>query len=618
MPIDYTKISTADLEALQAGKLDKVSTQTLEMLAGSDVQVPSTEKSFGSELLKEVPAMVGGAIGGLAKTSPARIGLSALGGAGGEAVKQIYQHVTDPRSAPQTSMEAMRRMAVAGGEMALGQGGGELLMRGIGKLIPRVKAEFLDTSLAAPEATLSPYVQPYLEKPGLVSRGMTAARGGLEKVGVLGPQATPPTALTIGQKVDPLSGAVKLESIIESSFFGGYPIKRFKWAQEKAINDMAQSVSERVWNGLSKIPPSEQGQAFVQAYTAGEDAFKQTANQLYSLVDQKIGAEAVNLSKLKAEGVRIAGKNAQFANIGGSETGDSLIKRISELPEAMTFKDASELRSRLYKEKVMAEGHDVARKMASDMMTKVDRAMEESARKLSPDLYREWREANQFYRAGKETYQNDFITRLVQKAKGPGGQPELVGKQLFQNKEVSQIRLAKNVADPVTWQKMKAGYLENALEGATTAEGTINGRTFFKSLKSMGDETLREIFSKQELFMIRQFERAARATQLDARGSGGTMLIQLMQAKPLADVATIAATVGIAGAGTYTQNPEMIAAGLSLLALPRVMGKMLVSPKYQRLFIEGLNTSRPLKMPLAGKIAAGAIEAYNESNRTEQ
>lgn len=618
MPPDYSKIPTADLEALQAGKLDKVSTQTLEMLAGSDVAMPSTEKSFGRELLKEVPAMVGGAIGGLAKTSPARIGLSALGGAGGEAVKQIYQHVTDPRTAPQTSTEAMRRMAVAGGEMALGQGGGELLMRGLGKLIPRVKPEFVDTSLAAPEATLSPYVQPYLEKPGLVSRGMTAGRNVLERAGLVSPETLPPAALTIGQKVDPLSGAVKLESIIESSFFGGYPIKRFKWAQEKAIGDMAKDVSERVWAGLDKIPPSEQGRAFIQAYTAGEDAFKQTANQLYSAVDQQIGKEAVNIAEVKLAAAKISSNNAKFMGIGSSETGDTLMNQVAKLPQSMTFKDASELRSRLYKAKVMAEGTDVARKMASDMMMKVDQAMEKSAKGLSPDLYREWREANQFYRAGKETYQNDFIARLVQKAKGPGGQPELVGKQIFQNKEVSQIRLAKNVADPATWQRMKAGYLENVLEGAMTAEGNISGRAFFKSLKSMGDETLREIFSKQELFLVRQFERAARATQLDARGSGGTMLIQLMQAKPLADMATIAATVGIAGAGTYTQNPEMIAAGLSLLALPRVMGKMLVSPKYQRMFIEGLNTSRPLKMPLAGKIAAGAIEAYNESNSTEQ
>jgi hypothetical protein len=94
------------------------------------------------------------------------------------------------------------------------------------------------------------------------------------------------------------------------------------------------------------------------------------------------------------------------------------------------------------------------------------------------------------------------------------------------------------------------------------------------------------------------------------------MLIQLIQAGSIMSVG--AGIVGkIPGFENNQYSDEMLASGIAALAIPRVLGKMLVNPKYQKLFIEGLNVNKPLTWPVLSKLIAGAIETQRSETRVE-
>lgn len=547
--------------------------------------------------LSAIPGIVGGVLGGMAKGSPMRVLASGLLGAGGEAGMQLYQHATGSPNAPQTSEEAAKRIGITGLEQSVGQGAGEAILRGAAKVFPRVAPEFMKPGLSESEQTMRGYMEQYL-KPGLTERLADRAIAMLPENWARNAAAKP--GYTIAQKASPLSTGARAEQIVEHSFFGATPIKRFKWAQEQGLEDWARDISEKVWRGVDKMPPSERGKAFTDAFDAADGAFRSEARAAYGVVDEQVGKEVVDVTPLKTWATEQAKKNAQFAGIGSSQTGDSLLSRITNLPDNMKFSDAIELRSRLLKEGWQVESRDVARAMSSKATSTIDKAMEEAATKLSPDAHSAWREANAFYRKGKDTFDNEFMRGLVRKGKD---QPELVGKSLFQNGEITQIKKAKDVlgSDVRTWQNMKAGWLDDVITKATKEDGSVAWSSFFGSIKNMGNETLHAIFSPKELMMIRQFDKALSTTQKLGSAGGGSILIQLMQAGPLAALAG-------AGATSYTKDPEYLVGGLTILLGPRVFANMFVNPKYHSLFMKGLNTSKPRALPVLTKLAAGAYE----------
>ncbi len=118
----------------------------------------------------------------------------------------------------------------------------------------------------------------------------------------------------------------------------------------------------------------------------------------------------------------------------------------------------------------------------------------------------------------------------------------------------------------------------------------------------MGDDTLKEIFTGPELALVKKFEEASTKTQKLGSAGGGTMLIQLMQAGALGGMVS----------GQYFQQPELIAGGAALLGSPRVLGNMLVNPRYHNLFYRGLSTSKPIAIPAITKLATEAIRVNDQ------
>ena len=552
-------------------------------------------KPLYKEVLEEVPTIAGSIFGGTAATMAKRIPLVGLLSAGGEGYKQVYQHLTDDPNAPKTSLEAAKRMLFTGGEQAAGQFIGEKITKLAGKAVPHIKEQYLVPGLEKAEKNLRPFMEKYLPK------NMRSGK-------YLGP------GFSVSQKAEPFSAAAKMESILESSFFGATPIKQFKYAQEKAIEDYGATLSKEVWQTVDKLPPSEIGLRFRTAYDTAYKSFNSQAVKLYNQVDEMavMSNSQVDMVPLKrwANGVRAE----RVSDIGSTQTGNTLLEKILSLPDSVSFKQAQNIRTGLRLEKQGFEAKDIARGLATKGEQLTNNAMDVAANNLPPGGRELWRRTNEFYKKGVETLDNEFIYKLATIAKE---QPELVGKQLFQNGEITQIRQVKEVLmpspdnpiskyvmpDQKTWQNMKAGYLENVFAKATdpqTNAMSASKLTNAFSERGMGTETLKEIFTPKELNIIKPYITALSAIGKKPAQASGSLLIQLMQAPALAGAIT--------AYGGFKQDPEIIAGGVALLATPRILGKMIVSPRYHNLFVQGLSSSRPIALPAITKLA---IEAYD-------
>lgn len=586
----------------------------------------------------DLPALIGGIVGGFAQTARQRIPAAGILAGGGEAFHQIYQHAMGDPKAPKTSIDAAMRIAEMGGLQALGQGVGEGAVWGMSKVLPHVQEAFMARDMTGSEDALRSFMDPYMNK-GLSERMTDKVRGWLpESFNEMFP-ASPKPGYTIAQKSDPLSGAHRMEQIVESSFLGATPIKQFKFAQQKGISDFADNVSNQIWGGIERVPPSQRGEVFVKAFDDAESIFRGEASKKYAEVDALLGDatstypsnkvsnalvdinetsnKIVDLSPFKQWALQETGGNTKFAGYASAQTGDTIIAKAQNLPDRMSFTDAAILRSRIIKEAKNVEGKPVAASDVAKITSRIDSAMEDAAVSVGGDVEKAWRNANAYYKEGKKIFDNRFIENLVKTGKD---QPELVGKGLFQNGEITQIRAAKKVLqnDPKTFQAMKAGWLDDVLKKSQNEEGMMVGKSFFSQLKKMGDETLNEIFTKSELALIKRLEEASLRSQKQGKAGGGSLLIMLMQSGPLVKTAQIVGSLGMAGGGAYTDNPEMIAGGLAILMGPRVLANMIVNPKYHSLFYRGLSTEKPLYMPATMKLAAEAYKVEKQLNEKNQ
>ena len=637
-PDDMPEKEIANAVMLYSKKFQPVETQYSmpeAMTQGGVEQAPVAKSNVWSEM----PATIGSLIGGFfANTMRQRVPAAGILAGGGEAYHQIYQHLKGDPNAPQTSEEAATRIAKLAGLEAAGQLGGEMLVRGAGKLIPHVQERFMVPDMTGSEPVLRNFMEPYLQK-GLTERAYDALAPYTQKLGF---EAIEKPGYSIAQKASERSGAHRMEQIVEHSFFGAAPIQEFKGAQQKAISNWSSALVNKFTKQANLTPPGERGKMFIEAFDVAEQTFKDAAKAKYQAVDAAIeGAEVtqtvrktssildasgtpftydvtetsnkiVDLTPFKKWVEAETKENAKFAGIASAQRGDTLISKASNLPDRMSFADSAELRSRIIQELRNAEGKPVAYADIAKVTRHIDTAMEKSAIQLGGDAEKVWREANSFYKQGKKQFDDEFLSGLISKGKEQHNL-ESIGSGLFMRGGVEQIRVAKKLLanDPQTLQAMKAGWLSDVLTVATKPDG-LKGNALYNVLKRVGDEKLGEIMKPGELMMLKQLSEAAIKTQKLGSGGGGSILIQLIQATPLVKVTQTLATLGLAGGGAYFDSPEALAGAVMVLATPRILGNMLVNPKYHNLFYKGLSTQKPRAIPAIIKLAAQAVKIKSQ------
>lgn len=423
-----------------------------------------------------------------------------------------------------------------------------------------------------------------------------------------------------------------VENVLEGSLFGGGQVKAIRTTQQKEL--AAQAMDEILKFG----PPLEKeaaGTAVWAARNAGLDQFTADAAERYGKVQAAAKGVQIPVDRILERSDELLTPYIQEVGDLAGPTGLQLLNRLKKLapdvpeeetieilggkkvtealadpktaklaqalvdsgvvkkPEAVaptprSFEELSKLRSDLISmiSEARAAKQDKVRGVAQQMLKEVDGAIDEA---LPPDARRLWREANAFYKQGKQLFENKYMRSLAQKdpsqmahlltAAGAGNSPE----------KLRQFRTAVG-AGP--WTAVQSRVAQTLL-AAKAGDDVVQGTELIKRLTSMGNERLREIFPDGNYKGLWEFARVLERTQKGSKAGTegvGRVAIQLAQG---------GAAMGLV---TFTGDPK---AGLILLA-PAALSKLLLNPRTRRYLIQGLK-DRPgtqTAIEAAGQILA--------------
>lgn len=382
-------------------------TPTIGPLEGDDPILPTPEEpkeaSFADRAAAEAPqtvggiaAGIGGAIGG-AGFLPI-VGLVGLGGAAGEAYKQIGQQLSGSLDAPKTAIEAAKRIGKAGLEESGFELAGGLLMKGAGKL-------------------LAPYKGAMIEGAEEV---MAAFKDKIKPV-LLPAEATESRVLDLVQNVS------------EASLIGGNKLAMYKAERNEFFNDLADGMIKEFGD---RTATGDLGNLFVAAVDNAKSVHSKAARIMYNSV--KAGRTKIPMKAAKGFAKPLTAKARKLGGIEAKNAGDDLMEAVMELPDNLSFNQAIELRSRLISR---IDEYSVVNKKApaigkaKKLVGIVDRSIEKALKGIPPKD------------VGKKPTGKSPYSHLVKTGRGqydPGRSYDIMSKGEKKAGRVRLVSLSKN------------------------------------------------------------------------------------------------------------------------------------------------------------------------------
>ncbi len=525
-------------------------------------QIQPTDPTFFQRLKADLPQLAGGTVGGIAGakagamagsripaghpllkgvaiTGGAALG-AFLGGAGGKGIQQTFR-MNQPGARPMTLRELYTEQLIAGLEEAGSELAGRGLAKGLGIVGRKVLAP-IGRKIVAPGAKEAAKL---LRKSGL---GITLA------------QATDNRLIDL------------MESIAEGSLLGGGKLQKLKTIQiPAAITRAVRDLSDDFAKSTGRLTGEEVGEVLLDTLNKKNTAFKRASRSIYSQVDKLVkrsGAvgEIVDVTPLK----KFAQSRLQSkVRVLRSTTGDTLLDSIVNLPDRVTFKQASSLRSALLTQsRNMSVTKDVALGLTKQLSKMSDGAIDKAGRQLAPEALAMKRFADKFHRTGKEIFNSKIIKGL---SRNLADNPEKAVPRIFQKGASKQIRLIRNTVDEPTWDALKHGYIETLISSSKNADGAFIAKSF---LNKLDDPILKASFSPSEIASIKTLGKAVSVLQKPAAafGATGRLVIAISQA-------------GILTGGAFAQRPGKAA----LIAFsPAAFARIATNKKWSRLLIEGM------------------------------
>lgn len=367
---------------------------------------------------------------------------------------------------------------------------------------------------------------------------------------------------------------------------------------DKRNADALQAIKDDLIQGISKAPVDDRqaGLIFSSAISKGDAAHAIAAQALYKDFDSRVGGALVDSAPVQQFGLDMAERLQRIGNVGKSEAGGRLIDQLKSLPNTMTFSDAQALRSNL-----LAQVRDLDRAgtetkalaTAKQAASLVDQSMNNSAQGLSDDLVQQFRQINNFYKQGKQAFNNDVVRDLIK------AQPERVGETLFKSGNVSEImqvresldfaaKMDKTIDKEAVFSRLQAGYLNTLLtsKAATNIEGETTAQNLMKTLAEA--KTLRQfeaMFTEKQRESIADFGRTAYLALRNKPASFG-ILAPLLQAAAIGDLAM---------GSPATDSPFK---DVGVLVSPYALSVILTNPKAVNILAKGLQ--------LGSKMEAGS------------
>lgn len=198
----------------------------------------------------------------------------------------------------------------------------------------------------------------------------------------------------------------------------------------------------------------------------------------------------------------------------------------------LSFADAQVLRSdllavgRTSTEQIPGRAQATAKQLAAQL----DSSMADAATKLGPDAIAAWRTANQFWKTGKETFNNRLIKSIAAK------DPEAVFQAAIRNGMPGTIRRMRQIVGNDNWTAIQGQFLADALAKATDTAGELSGSGLLRQIKlfeGTDGAALREMFpDAAHIHNLKMLANSLRIAQRQQSGTG-SVFIQMAQAGAL-------------------------------------------------------------------------------------
>jgi hypothetical protein len=260
------------------------------------------------------------------------------------------------------------------------------------------------------------------------------------------------------------------------------------------------------------------------------------------------------------------------------------------------------------------EGRALAkvRGAAKQISASIDAAMEKTARKAGPREYTAWRAANKFTKDGAGIVDSEAINRGMRMARR---KPELVANQVFTKHGTNTL---KAVQDGVggksskTYQTLLASYLDDVISRHSgTAYETLSVPSGTRILdymnKNVGEDMMEEMFTSPE--HLQDFLDVMNLGFILERKNqaGGGMVIQLMQAGGLADIATKLPAGEPAKAASWLINMG-----------PAIIGRVFSNPTGAKWLSTGFKLSGTAQQKWFAKIPPSIVRIIREGVQPER
>ncbi len=309
-------------------------------------------------------------------------------------------------------------------------------------------------------------------------------------------------------------------------------------AQRLALGSQADQVLAATGG---RILPSEAGDVYQHALSDNIDLFHDLGSHKFSLVDSAIGNQPVvatdplrqyaqeALAPRAGVPTAVAGdaKVRSLLNsivqrappaedprvlalVGGrpgglpgvqqaAQSGDVVAQKLLDTirgeglspdatPDALTFNSAQFLRSKLLYQLRDQTLSDDDRRVVSGLADRLGQAMDDGAKSISPDAQAAYRDANTFWRKGKQQFETDFLRNVTEQY------PSEIASRIADAKpeEIQQARDAM-AGNTKAWTAVQNSLLQRMLTGRTGA-GLPSGDELLARRYNFGPERWQAMF----------------------------------------------------------------------------------------------------------------------------
>ena len=404
------------------------------------------------------------------------------------------------------------------------------------------------------------------------------------------------------------------QGIVEKSILGSgeiiIPKRAAQAVTESALNDFVKPL-------VNNTDATQTGRLFIDALTDSKELFKAQAKTGYGLLDQevaKLGNSRVvditkynkalqkELNELPKGGVNTPSAKALLEkNIYKDKDGNFINK--------VTFSEANGLRS-----DILALGRDLtatdsakyigAQKLISNELTNsINKAV------VPNTLKNTYLKVNNFYKEGLKNYNDKVIETILSKQDGKDAFKVIISgadkgetveatlksiDKIFKNNPSKAKELKDSLKGTVLDDMMKKAYFDDGQYGPTFSAKKMNAYMEGKT------ETFAKLFGEnsREYGQLKKLQTAVSVAHGKISKEGGLpggVFIQLAQAG--------AATTFL----SFNQDATGLTGAAGILLGPKVVGKLLVNPKFNKLLTEGLSANDGTKAGMVFRQLVGRM-----------